>query len=132
MFYIQREPPKNDIEWNELQGRRSGCGFGNLMMMPGRARDQINGCATPLLAAGAARCGSPRPRTSTASSGHEQLVTSCTSCHMLPAQLRQASRASSRQVARRLQPSRHASDIHVGRVLWTRRIQKDPPYVSLV
>ena len=41
MFYIQRYPPKNDIEWNELAGKALALAeFGNLMMMPGRARDQ--------------------------------------------------------------------------------------------
>ena len=41
MFYIQRAAPKNDVEWNELQGKALALAeFGNVMMMQGRARDQ--------------------------------------------------------------------------------------------
>jgi hypothetical protein len=41
IFYIQRNPPKNDQEWNALRGTALTLAeSGNLLMMPSRARDQ--------------------------------------------------------------------------------------------
>src|SRR5439155_7915306 len=56
MFYIQRSPPKNEIEWNELQGKALALAeFGNLMMMQGRARDQAQWLSDAKLLADAGR-----------------------------------------------------------------------------
>jgi hypothetical protein len=86
MFYIQREPPKNDVEWNELQGKALALAeFGNLMMMPGRARDQDQWLrdAKLLAEAGAAALRFAKAKDLEGIVGlNEQLVTSCTSCHM--------------------------------------------------
>jgi len=41
IFYAFREPPKNDREWNVLQGQALIVAeAGNLLMLPSRARDQ--------------------------------------------------------------------------------------------
>jgi hypothetical protein len=86
MFYIQREPPKNDIEWNELAGKALALAeFGNLMMMPGRARDQDQWLrdAKLLAEAGAAALKFAKAKDVDGIVGlNEQLVASCTSCHM--------------------------------------------------
>jgi hypothetical protein len=86
MFYIQRNPPKNEIEWNELQGKALALAeFGNLMMMPGRAKDQDQWLrdAKLLAEAGAAAFRLAKAKDVEGIVGlNEQLVTSCTSCHM--------------------------------------------------
>lgn len=41
IFYVQRNPPKNDRAWNELRGTALTLAeSGNLLMMSSRARDQ--------------------------------------------------------------------------------------------
>ena len=86
MFYIQRSPPKNDIEWNELPGKALALAeFGNLMMMPGRARDQDQWLRDSklLVEAGAAALKFAKAKDVDGIVGlNEQLVMSCTSCHM--------------------------------------------------
>jgi hypothetical protein len=86
MFYIQRSPPKNEIEWNELQGKALALAeFGNVMMMQGRARDQDQWLrdAKLLAEAGAAAFRLAKAKDVEGIVGlNEQLVTSCTSCHM--------------------------------------------------
>ena len=43
IFYVDREPPKNDREWAVLRGQALMLAeSGNLLMMDGRARDQGN------------------------------------------------------------------------------------------
>jgi hypothetical protein len=43
LFYIERSPPKNDVEWNGIRNQALMLAeSGNLLMMPGRARDQGN------------------------------------------------------------------------------------------
>jgi hypothetical protein len=43
IFYVDRDPPKNDREWNQLRSQALILAeSGNLLMMPGRARDQDN------------------------------------------------------------------------------------------
>ena len=86
MFYIQRSPPRNEIEWNELQGKALALAeFGNVMMMQGRARDQDQWLrdAKLLAEAGAAAFRLAKAKDVDGIVGlNEQLVTSCTSCHM--------------------------------------------------
>jgi hypothetical protein len=86
MFYIQRSPPKNEIEWNELQGKALALAeFGNVMMMQGRARDQDQWLrdAKLLAEAGAAAFRLAKAKDVEGIVGlNEQLVMSCTSCHM--------------------------------------------------
>lgn len=43
IFYVDRDPPKNEHEWNLLRAQALMLAeSGNLLMMPGRARDQEN------------------------------------------------------------------------------------------
>lgn len=43
IFYVDRDPPKDQREWNVLQGQALMLAeSGNLLVMPGRARDQEN------------------------------------------------------------------------------------------
>jgi len=86
MFYIQRAAPKNDVEWNELQGKALALAeFGNVMMMQGRARDQEQWMrdAKLLAEAGAAAFRLTKAKDVEGIVAlNEQLVMSCTSCHM--------------------------------------------------
>jgi hypothetical protein len=86
MFYIQRSPPKNDVEWNDLQGKALALAeFGNVMMMPGRARDQDQWMrdAKLLVEAGRAAFVATKAKDVDAVVAlNEQIVMSCTSCHM--------------------------------------------------
>ena len=44
VFYVRRAPPQNEKEWNAYEGRMLMLAeAGNLLMMPGRARDQDAG-----------------------------------------------------------------------------------------
>jgi len=41
IFYIEREPPKTEVQWNAIRGQALTLAeSGNLLMMPSRARDQ--------------------------------------------------------------------------------------------
>jgi hypothetical protein len=41
LFYIERSPPKTEVEWNLIRNQALMLAeSGNLLMMPGRARDQ--------------------------------------------------------------------------------------------
>lgn len=43
LFYIERSPPKTEVEWNGIRNQALMLAeSGNLLMMPGRARDQGN------------------------------------------------------------------------------------------
>src|SRR5579863_9087812 len=43
LFYVDRDPPKNQKEWNDLRSQALMLAeSGNLLMMEGRARDQKN------------------------------------------------------------------------------------------
>jgi hypothetical protein len=41
LFYIERSPPKTEVEWNAIRNQALMLAeSGNLLLMPGRARDQ--------------------------------------------------------------------------------------------
>lgn len=43
LFYIERSPPKTEVEWNAIRNQALMLAeSGNLLMLPGRARDQRN------------------------------------------------------------------------------------------
>lgn len=43
LFYIERSPPKTEVEWNAIRNQALMLAeSGNLLMLPGRARDQGN------------------------------------------------------------------------------------------
>ena len=85
-FYIERAVPKNDVEWGELQGKALAIAeLGNVLMMPGRARDQDQWLkdAKLLAEAGAAVFRAAKAKDVDAIlARNDQLVDSCTSCHM--------------------------------------------------
>ena len=85
IFYIVRKPPSNDAEWEAIQ--RSALTLAesaNLLVMPGRARDQDKWIADArlLLDAGNLAFKAARAKDYDAIVAlNEQLVTSCTTCH---------------------------------------------------
>jgi hypothetical protein len=85
LFYIESRTPKNDAEWIALEGQALMLAeSANLLMMPGRARDQKQWMADAklMLEAGAAAVKFAKTKNVDAISGlSDQLLESCTSCH---------------------------------------------------
>jgi cytochrome c553 len=85
IFYIVRKPPSNEGEWEAIQ--RSALTLAesaNLLVMPGRARDQDKWIADArlLLDAGNLAFRAARAKDYDAIVAlNEQLVTACTTCH---------------------------------------------------
>lgn len=85
IFYITTREPKSEAEWVELQGKALAVAeSANLLMMPGRARDQDRWMqdATLMLEAGRAAFKAAKAKDVAALDAlNDQLYTSCTSCH---------------------------------------------------
>jgi hypothetical protein len=85
IFYITTREPKTESEWVELQGKALAVAeSANLLMMPGRARDQDRWIADArlMLDAGRAAFRAAKAKDVTALDAlNDQLYTSCTSCH---------------------------------------------------
>jgi hypothetical protein len=85
IFYITTRAPASEVEWGELQGKALAVAeSANLLMMPGRARDQDRWMqdATLMLDAGRAAYRAARAKDVAALEAlNDQLYTSCTSCH---------------------------------------------------
>lgn len=85
IFYITTRTPASEAEWGELQGKALALAeSANLLMMPGRARDQTRWMddAKLMLDAGRAAFGAARAKDVAALDRlNDQLYTSCTSCH---------------------------------------------------
>jgi hypothetical protein len=85
VFYITTRQPKTEAEWGELQGKTLALAeSANLLMMPGRARDQDRWMqdAKLMLDAGMAAYRAARSKDVAALEAvNDQLYTSCTSCH---------------------------------------------------
>src|SRR5437762_4822156 len=85
IFYITTRTPTSDAEWGELQGKALAVAeSANLLMMPGRARDQDRWMADSklMLEAGRAAYRAARAKDVAALDAlNDQLYTSCTSCH---------------------------------------------------
>jgi hypothetical protein len=85
LFYIESRTPKTDAEWNVLEGQALMVAeSANLLMMPGRARDQKQWMsdAKLMLDAGAAAVKAAKEKNVEAISAlSDQLMESCTSCH---------------------------------------------------
>jgi hypothetical protein len=85
IFYITTRTPKNEMEWNELEGKALMLAeSANLLTMPGRARDQDRWTKDTalLLDAGTAAFRAAKRRDVEALSGlNDALYTSCVSCH---------------------------------------------------
>jgi len=85
LFYIVRKPPSNDAEWGAIE--RSALTLAesaNLLLMPGRARDQDKWIADArlLLDAGNLAFKAAKAKDYDAIVAlNEQLVTACTTCH---------------------------------------------------
>ncbi len=85
IFYVERNPPKNDSDWEMLA--RQGlvvAESGNLLMMPGRARDQGKWMedAKLMVEAGAAAFKAARMKDLQAVLAlNGQLEASCVTCH---------------------------------------------------
>jgi cytochrome c556 len=85
IFYITTREPKSEAEWVELQGKALAVAeSANLLMMPGRARDQDRWMqdAKLMLDAGRAAFRAAKAKDVAALDAlNDQLYTSCTSCH---------------------------------------------------
>jgi hypothetical protein len=85
IFYITTRTPATEAEWGELQGKALAVAeSANLLMMPGRARDQDRWMADAklMLDAGRAAYRAARAKDVAALEAvNDQLYTSCTSCH---------------------------------------------------
>jgi len=85
LFYIESRTPKTDSEWTVLEGQALMVAeSANLLMLPGRARDQKQWLADSklMLDAGAAAVSAVKARDVAAVTAlSDQLLESCTSCH---------------------------------------------------
>ena len=85
LFYIESRTPSTDAEWTALQGQALMVAeSANLLMMPGRARDQKQWLADSklMLDAGAAAYEAAKKKDVAGIAAlSEQLMESCTSCH---------------------------------------------------
>jgi hypothetical protein len=85
LFYIESRTPTSDAEWTVLEGQALMVAeTANLLMMPGRARDQQQWMADSklMLDAGANALKAAKARNVEAIAAlNDQLLESCTSCH---------------------------------------------------
>jgi hypothetical protein len=85
IFYVETRQPATDAEWSELQAKALALAeSANLLMMPGRARDQVRWIADATLMrdAGAAAFKAANARDVNTLAGlNDQLYTSCVTCH---------------------------------------------------
>jgi hypothetical protein len=85
LFYIETRTPKTDAEWGVLEGQALLVAeSANLLMLPGRARDQKQWIvdAKLMLDAGAAALTAVKAKDVAAIAAlSDQLLESCTSCH---------------------------------------------------
>lgn len=85
LFYIESRTPKSDAEWTVLEGQALMVAeSANLLMLPGRARDQKQWMADSklMLDAGAAAYKAAKAKDVAGIAAlSDQLMESCTSCH---------------------------------------------------
>jgi cytochrome c556 len=85
IFYVDRDTPKTDADWNALANQALMLAeSGNLLMMPGRARDQENWIrdSKMMVDAGAAAFKAARAKNIEAVRAvNDQLYQSCVTCH---------------------------------------------------
>ena len=84
LFYIERDPPKTDTQWNTISGQALMVAeAGNLLMMPGRSRDdEWNKDAKLMIDAGKAAYKAARAKDMDGILAlNDQLTASCTTCH---------------------------------------------------
>jgi hypothetical protein len=85
LFYVESRTPKDEAEWNTFEGQMLTLAeSANLLMMPGRARDQKQWMADAklMLDAGALAVKAAKTKNVEAVSAlSDQLLESCTTCH---------------------------------------------------
>ena len=85
LFYIERNPPKNDRDWNAIRGAALTLAeSGNLLLIGSRARDQDRWIkdAKLMIDAGTAAFKAAQKKDMQAILDlNEQLTLSCTTCH---------------------------------------------------
>jgi hypothetical protein len=85
LFYVETRTPKDEAEWNAFEGQMLMLAeSANLLMMPGRARDQKQWMADAklMLDAGALAVKAAKTKNVEAISAlSDQLLESCTTCH---------------------------------------------------
>jgi len=85
IFYIERAPPKNEVDWNAIRAQALLLAeSGNLLMMAGRVRDQGNWMrdSKMLIDAGAAAYKAASAKDMTAILAlNDQLNAACVTCH---------------------------------------------------
>ena len=85
IFYIERAPPKNEVEWNAIRAQALLLAeSGNLLMMAGRVRDQGNWMkdSKMLIDAGTAAYKAASAKDMTAILAlNDQLNAACVTCH---------------------------------------------------
>jgi hypothetical protein len=85
LFYIERDPPKNDHDWNVIRGQALTLAeSGNLLLMGTRVRDQDRWAADTKLMIDAGRAAfkaAQKKDMQAILDLNEQLYASCTTCH---------------------------------------------------
>jgi hypothetical protein len=85
LFYVESRTPKDEAEWNTFEGQMLMLAeSANLLMMPGRARDQKQWMADAklMLDAGALAVKAAKTKNvESISALSDQLLESCTTCH---------------------------------------------------
>ena len=85
IFYVDRDEPKTEVQWNTLASQALMLAeSGNLLMMPGRARDQGNWMADSklMIDAGAAAYRAARAKDlDGVRAVNDKLYQSCVACH---------------------------------------------------
>lgn len=85
LFYIERAPPRNDVEWNVVRSQALMLAeSGNLLIMKGRARDQSNWIrdSKMLVNVGAAAYKAATAKDVAAIQAlNDQLYAACVTCH---------------------------------------------------
>lgn len=85
LFYVERNPPKNDRDWNAIRGAALTLAeSGNLLLIGSRARDQDRWIkdTTLMIEAGTAAFKAAQKKDLQAIVDlNEQLTLSCTACH---------------------------------------------------
>ena len=87
IFYVDRDEPKNEVEWNNLANQALMLAeSGNILMMPGRMRDEGNWLKYSKMMLDAGNAAFKAARTKNLDgvrAVNDQLYESCVECHAL-------------------------------------------------
>lgn len=85
LFYIERSPPKTEVEWNAIRNQALMLAeSGNLLMLPGRARDQgnwVRNARTMIASARAAYRAASDKNMAGILAQSDALTAACVTCH---------------------------------------------------